>query len=97
VWRQPPAGILRQDQPTPPHVGNRQANAAIYRIALSRLRWDTRTRDYLARRTTEGKTRRETIRCLIGGLSGVRLADRVVISSVVPGDGLAAVPRRWPV
>ncbi|HEX8761897.1 MAG TPA: IS110 family transposase, partial [Pseudonocardiaceae bacterium] len=44
--------------------GDRQANSALYRIALSRLRWDRRTRDYLARRTTEGKTRRETIRCL---------------------------------
>jgi transposase len=44
--------------------GNRQANSALYRIALSRLRWDTRTRDYLARRITEGKTRREAIRCL---------------------------------
>jgi transposase len=28
------------------------------------LRWDTRIRDYLARRITEGKTRREAIRCL---------------------------------
>jgi transposase len=44
--------------------GDRQANAALYRIALCRLRWDTRTRDYLARRITEGKTRREAIRCL---------------------------------
>jgi transposase len=31
---------------------------------LSRLRWDVQTRNYLARRITEGKTRRETIRCL---------------------------------
>jgi len=44
--------------------GDRQANSALYRIALSRLRWDTRTRNYLARRITEGKTRREAIRCL---------------------------------
>jgi transposase len=44
--------------------GNRQANSALYRIALSRLRWDTRTRNYLARRITEGKTHREAIRCL---------------------------------
>ncbi|MDQ4032469.1 MAG: hypothetical protein M3332_09445, partial [Actinomycetota bacterium] len=75
----------------------RQANAALYRITLSRLRWDTRTRDYLARRITEGKTRREAIRCLIGELSAVRLVDRVVAPSVVPGDGPAAVPLRWPV
>jgi transposase len=44
--------------------GDRQANAALYRITLSRLRWDARTRDYLARRITEGKTQREAIRCL---------------------------------
>jgi transposase len=31
---------------------------------MCRLRWDTRTRDYLSRRITEGKTRREAIRCL---------------------------------
>lgn len=43
--------------------GDRQANAALYRIVLSRLRWDDRTQDYL-RRLTEGKTRREIIRCL---------------------------------
>ena len=44
--------------------GDRQANSALYRISLSRLRWDARTRDYLARRITEGKTRREAIHCL---------------------------------
>jgi transposase len=44
--------------------GDRQANSALYRIALCRLRWDPRTRNYLARRITEGKTRREAIRCL---------------------------------
>ena len=44
--------------------GDRQANAALYRIALSRLRWDQPTRDYLDRRISEGKTRREAIRCL---------------------------------
>jgi transposase len=43
--------------------GDRQAGAALYRIALSRLRWDHRTRDYLDRRTAEGKTPREAIRC----------------------------------
>ncbi|MET9078459.1 transposase [Streptomyces sp. NPDC004232] len=46
--------------------GNRQANAApLYRIVLSRLRWEDRSRAYLLRRTAEGKTDREVIRCLI--------------------------------
>jgi transposase len=44
--------------------GDRQANCALYRIAICRLRGDARTRDYLTRRITEGKTRREAIRCL---------------------------------
>jgi transposase len=44
--------------------GDRQANAALYRITLSRLRWDTRTQAYLQRRLKEGKTRREIIRCI---------------------------------
>jgi transposase len=44
--------------------GDRQANAALYRIVLSRLRWDARTQDYLHKRLAEGKTRREAIRCL---------------------------------
>ncbi|MEV3927511.1 transposase [Actinomadura coerulea] len=44
--------------------GDRQANSALYRIVLSRLRWDHQTQDYLRRRLTQGKTRREIIRCL---------------------------------
>jgi transposase len=31
---------------------------------MCRLRWDARTRNYLSRRITEGKTCREAIRCL---------------------------------
>ena len=44
--------------------GDRRANAALYRIALTRARSDHRTRDYLDRRTAQGRTRREAIRCL---------------------------------
>jgi transposase len=44
--------------------GDRQANAALYRIVLVRLRWHQPTRDYVARRTAEGKTRKEIVRCL---------------------------------
>jgi transposase len=44
--------------------GDRQANAALYRIVLSRLRHDPATRAYAQRRTTEGKTTAEIIRCL---------------------------------
>lgn len=44
--------------------GDRQANAALHRIALVRMRWDQTTRDYVERRLNEGKTKREIIRCL---------------------------------
>lgn len=36
----------------------------IYRIVLTRLRREERTQRYLQRRSTEGKTKREVIRCL---------------------------------
>lgn len=44
--------------------GDRQANAALYRVVLCRLRWDPRTRDYMQRRTKEGMSTKEIIRCL---------------------------------
>lgn len=44
--------------------GNRQANAAIYRVAIVRMRDDEATKAYAAKRTAEGKTRREIVRCL---------------------------------
>ncbi len=44
--------------------GDRQANAALYRIAIVRLRHEQRTQNYVARRESEGKTRREAIRCI---------------------------------
>ncbi|MFF4028129.1 IS110 family transposase [Nocardia elegans] len=44
--------------------GDRQANSALYTVVIARLRWDTTTKNYIARRETEGKTRREAIRCL---------------------------------
>lgn len=44
--------------------GDRQLNRALHVVALSRLRYDARTRAYAERRTHEGRTRREIIRCL---------------------------------
>ena len=44
--------------------GNREANRALYMICLSRIRRDQRTQEYVARRTQEGKGKREIIRCL---------------------------------
>lgn len=44
--------------------GDRRLNRAIYTVALTRLGHDPRTRAYFARRTAEGRTRREIIRSL---------------------------------
>jgi len=44
--------------------GDRQANAALHRIVVARLRHDARTQDYLVRRIREGKSKKEAIRCL---------------------------------
>ena len=44
--------------------GDRQANAALYRIVVVRLRHDLRTQAYLRRRTAEGMSKTEVIRCL---------------------------------
>ena len=44
--------------------GNRQANAALYRVAIVRMRDHETTKAYAARRTAEGKTRREIVRCV---------------------------------
>ncbi len=44
--------------------GNRQANSALYRIVISRLSGDARTKAYVARRRAEGRTTKEIIRCL---------------------------------
>ncbi|MFZ3475640.1 IS110 family transposase [Streptomyces sp. 4.24] len=46
------------------HGGHRQLNAAIYRTVIVRMQFHQPTIDYVARRTTEGKTKREIIRCL---------------------------------
>lgn len=44
--------------------GNRDANRALYVVAVCRMRSDERTRAYVARRTAEGKSKKEIIRCL---------------------------------
>jgi transposase len=43
--------------------GNRQANHALWRIATARLITDAETRAYAERHTSEGKSRREIVRC----------------------------------
>ncbi|MDX2758869.1 IS110 family transposase [Streptomyces sp. ME08-AFT2] len=65
--------------------GDRQANAALHRIVFTRLRHDPRTQAYFERRTQEGKTRREIIRCL------KRYAAREVFNLVRPVSSTPAL------
>jgi transposase len=44
--------------------GNRQANAALWHIAVTRMSADPRTIDYVERRSKEGRTKKEIIRVL---------------------------------
>jgi transposase len=62
--------------------GNRQLNAALYRIAITQARYHPGARDYLERKRAEGKSRREAIRCL------KRLLVRVVFQTLKAGPAL---------
>jgi transposase len=44
--------------------GNRQLNAALYRIAITQARYHPEARAYLERKRSEGKSKREALRCL---------------------------------
>ncbi|MGH2921104.1 MAG: transposase, partial [Gaiellaceae bacterium] len=44
--------------------GNRQLNCALHRIAVTQARMYPPARAYLERKRTEGKSRREALRCL---------------------------------
>ncbi|SMY05236.1 MULTISPECIES: IS110 family transposase [Brevibacterium] len=44
--------------------GDRQANSALFDIVKSRMSSDPRTKEYVARRTAEAKSKREIMRCL---------------------------------
>jgi len=44
--------------------GDRQLNRVIHTAVLTRVKTDAQTREYLARRIAQGKTKREAMRCL---------------------------------
>ena len=69
--------------------GNRQINAAIHRVAVTRLRCHPETQDYIARKRAEGKTTKEAIRCLKR-----HLARRVwhLLQAPHPGQGTPPSP-----
>lgn len=59
-----PASSGRSDRHRLDRGGNRQLNCALHRLAVNKGRWDPESRDYLARKQAEGKTRMEALRCL---------------------------------
>ena len=62
--------------------GNRQLNAALYRIAITQARYHAPAREYLDRKRSEGKSRREALRCL------KRLLVRVVFNTLKASPAL---------
>jgi transposase len=62
--------------------GNRSANNALWRIVIVRLRRDPRTQLYMQRRTKEGMSKQEIIRCL------KRYVAREVFAALRGVDGL---------
>jgi transposase len=59
-----PASSGRTDRHRLNRGGDRAANSAIHRIVLCRMRHDDRTRAYVTRRTTQGLSKKEIMRCL---------------------------------
>jgi len=73
--------------------GHRQANAALYRIVIVRLRWHQPTMDYVTRRTAQGLSKRDIVRCLKRFVARevyrALLADHAARSAAAPTDALA--------
>jgi len=59
-----PVSTGRTDRHRLNYGGDRDANRALHMIAVCRLRYCERTRAYAERRTAQGKTKTEIIRCL---------------------------------
>jgi transposase len=69
--------------------GDRQANSALWRIVTTRMQHDRRTQAYVARRTAEGKTRREIVRCLKRYVA--REIYNTLVRNVEPATTITAV------
>lgn len=59
-----PASSGRTDRHRLNRGGDRQANKALWRIVLVRMQWHEPTKAYVARRTTQGLSKPEIMRCL---------------------------------
>jgi transposase len=73
-------------------AGDRQANAALWRIVIVRLRSrHTPTTDYLERRVTAGNSKRDAIRCLKRYLARELYSDiQAIVATTEPRSPIAA-------
>lgn len=69
--------------------GNRQLNAAVHRIAVTQMRSHPPAKDYIARRISEGKTKREALRCLKRHL--IRVIFNTLTPTATPPDTALAL------
>jgi len=68
--------------------GDRRSNSALYTVVLTRLGRDQRTRDYAERRTHEGKSKKEIIRCLKRYVA--REVFPLILEALSPGKATAS-------
>jgi transposase len=73
--------------------GDRQANKAIHHVALVRMKTDTRTRNYVASRRAEGKSTKETIRCLKRYIAR-EIYDQLIHPQPAPDTGALRILRK---
>jgi len=74
-------------------AGHREANAALYRAVIVRMRFHQPTIDYVARRTAEGLSKRDIIRCLKRYLAR-EVYQRVMTDHRTRQQGSAPAERR---
>lgn len=67
------------------HRLNPGGNRALHVVALNRLRRDPRTQEYVARRTSEGKSKKEAMRCLKRYIA--RETYRAILRDTGPAPG----------
>jgi transposase len=66
------------------HGGNRHANCALWRVVIVRLATHQPTKNYMARRTQQGMSKAEIIRCL------KRYVAREIYRELTPSAELVA-------
>lgn len=86
-----PASTGRKDRHRLNRGGDRAANHALHTIVLTRMRWDPRTRAYVERRTQQGLSKKDIMRCL------KRYIAREVYKTLTAPSCRSAIPVRAPI